>query len=122
MSNRIKEWRNERGLSQQALGDLVGTTGQQVGRLESGERRLSLDWIERFASALGCGPHELIGESFPVEKSRSEDLDELLGAVKRHWNALGTEYARQIFLGDFYRLFPALRMTPKKETKMVDAK
>ena len=60
LSNRIRELRRSAGLSQEALAEKVGTTNQHIGRLESGKRRLSTDWMERIASALQCDPSDLL--------------------------------------------------------------
>lgn len=67
MSNRIKELRDLLGLSQQRLAELANTTNQQIGRLESGSRKLSQDWMERLAPVLGVNPAELlpVGEIAP---------------------------------------------------------
>ena len=48
-------------MSQQELAKRVGTTGQQVGNLESGRRKLTQDWMERLASGLDCRPADLLG-------------------------------------------------------------
>ncbi len=59
MTNRIRELRKQNGLSQQELARRIGTTGQQVGHLEAGRRKLTQDWMERLATGLDCGPAEL---------------------------------------------------------------
>lgn len=61
--NRIKEIRKEKRLSQERLGDIVGTTKQHIGRLESGKSSLSDVWLERLSKALGCTKAELLGET-----------------------------------------------------------
>ncbi len=60
--NRIKELRQSRGWSQQQLADRVSpkTTQPQIDRLEKGERKLSLEWMERIAPALGVDPTALL--------------------------------------------------------------
>lgn len=63
MKNRIQEIREAKGLSQRKLGDMLNSSGQQIGKLESGQRRLSTLWMDRLASALGVDPIELITES-----------------------------------------------------------
>ena len=60
MANRIKEWRLRRGLSMQALAERVGTSRQQIHKLERGERRLTEDWMRRVAGILECEPAELL--------------------------------------------------------------
>ncbi len=62
MKNRIREIRRAQGLTLQKLGDRIGTTPQQIHRLEKGNRRLTTDWMERVASGLGVHPTELIAD------------------------------------------------------------
>ena len=55
MINRIRTIRKEKGMT---LADLAAacsppTTPQTVGRLETGMRTLSIDWLNRIAGALG---------------------------------------------------------------------
>ncbi|MDX2103922.1 MAG: helix-turn-helix domain-containing protein [Alphaproteobacteria bacterium] len=57
----LRVLRVERGLTLDQLADSVGTTAQQIGRLERGERRLTVDWMVRLAPALGVEPKDLIG-------------------------------------------------------------
>jgi SOS-response transcriptional repressor LexA len=61
MENNLKTLRLERGLTQEALADKIGTNAGQIHKLESGMRRLSDVWIEKLMPALGCSPAELIG-------------------------------------------------------------
>jgi len=60
MANRLREFRDLAGLSMQALADRVGTTAPQINKLEKGERRLTLDWMTRLATALGIEPKDLL--------------------------------------------------------------
>jgi len=55
LGNRIKEFRQARHWSLAKLGELAGTTRQQIYKLENGELRLSQQWMERIALALGDG-------------------------------------------------------------------
>jgi DNA-binding XRE family transcriptional regulator len=66
MQNRLSELRRHKGLSQQALALLVGTGKSQIVKLERGERRLDLHWIERLSRALEVPPQALIGEVVPA--------------------------------------------------------
>ncbi|WP_179954069.1 XRE family transcriptional regulator [Denitrobaculum tricleocarpae] len=60
MSNRIKELRRLRGLTQDNLGKLAGTGRSQIVKLERGERRLTVEWMRRLARALECHPADLL--------------------------------------------------------------
>lgn len=59
MKNRIKQLRSVNGLTQTQLAELVGTTKNQMVKLESGDRRLSDHWAQRIAPHLGVQPYEL---------------------------------------------------------------
>jgi transcriptional regulator with XRE-family HTH domain len=45
-------YRMDKGLSQQQLADLVGTSHSQISRIESGRHRTNLDSLTRIAHAL----------------------------------------------------------------------
>lgn len=47
-------------MSQDQLGELVGTKGNVIGLLESGERGLSDKWLRRLAPHLGTTPGFLL--------------------------------------------------------------
>lgn len=75
MKNRISALRLERGLSLTELAKLAGTTKSQIQKLERGDRRLSLDWMERISRALRVKLSDLL----PVENlSPQFDPDELI--------------------------------------------
>ncbi|HEX2794788.1 MAG TPA: helix-turn-helix transcriptional regulator [Croceicoccus sp.] len=62
MINRIRAVRKDKGMT---LADLAAactppTTPQTVGRLETGMRTLSLDWLNRIGAALGVEPEALL--------------------------------------------------------------
>ncbi len=75
MTNKIHALRKQNGLSQQQLAQRIGTTGQQVGHLEAGRRKLTQDWMERLAQGLDCQPADLLdslpGPLAPAAASRS---------------------------------------------------
>jgi transcriptional regulator with XRE-family HTH domain len=60
MQNRISILRTQRGLSLSALAELVGTTKAQIQKLERGDRRLSLVWMQRIARALNVKVSDLL--------------------------------------------------------------
>jgi imidazoleglycerol-phosphate dehydratase len=63
MANNIRTLRKQTGLSQQELAQRIGTTGQQVGHLEAGRRKLTQDWMERLAAGLQCAPADLLNST-----------------------------------------------------------
>jgi transcriptional regulator with XRE-family HTH domain len=60
MPNRIKELRLAAGHTLKSLADLVGTSLQQIQRLENSKRRLTEDWMIRIGDALGVPPTSLM--------------------------------------------------------------
>lgn len=113
VGSRIRAWRLARNLTQSDVAELLGTTNQQVGRLESGQRKVTVDWLYRIADAFGITALDLLEGSAELASVRA-DLAKVLCAVERHWNALGTDYARTAFMDDLTRHFPYLDLENPK--------
>lgn len=58
--NRIRALREALGLSADDLAERMGTSATQVRRLESGARRLTVEWMQRAAIALQCSPADVM--------------------------------------------------------------
>jgi len=86
MANRIKELREQRGLTLQQVADAAGTSLQQIQRLENGHRRLTDDWMRRIAPALGVHPAALLLELPPQKHSFKEGVDDVL--LLEWWHTL----------------------------------
>lgn len=67
--NRIREWRKARGLTQEQLGEMVGTTKAVISHLELGSRGLYSEWLTKIADALSVPPAALL----PMLGSPSDD-------------------------------------------------
>ena len=67
--NRIREIREAAGLSSDELGALCvpPTSGAQIRRLETEDRNLTAEWMERIAIALKCTPADLIANAVIAE-------------------------------------------------------
>lgn len=63
--NRIKELRNARGMTLEALAGEVGLSVPYVQRLENGERNLAVKHFEAFAAALKVQPRDLVSADLP---------------------------------------------------------
>lgn len=77
--NRLREVRNQRGLTQQALADKSGIERNYIQKLESGHVWLSPEKLRPLASALECGWWELMPDAPGLD---AEDL-RLVAALKK---------------------------------------
>lgn len=59
LGRRTRLFREAKGLSQEAFGELCGLHRTYIGAIERGERNVTIDNIEKIASALGITIHEL---------------------------------------------------------------
>jgi len=51
-TNHLRAWREFRRMTQEQLAEKIGTAGNVIGLLESGERQLSPKWLHKLAPAL----------------------------------------------------------------------
>lgn len=59
-AHRLRQLRQVKGLSQEALADLAGLHRTYVGSVERGERNVSIDNMERLAKALEVDVADLL--------------------------------------------------------------
>lgn len=59
-ADRVVFARKHRGLTQERLAELMGTSKQQVSRLEGGERAVSPTWAERIGRVLSVSPEDIL--------------------------------------------------------------
>jgi len=71
--NQIRAVREARDFSLEALATAVGTTNQQISLLETGKRRLTVEWLIRLSTALSCHPWALVSADLPWEP-RAQDI------------------------------------------------
>ena len=64
---KIKFYRNKKGLTQQQLAEKLGITPQAVGLYEKSRNKPKLETLERFADALGIHVSELLPESVSIQ-------------------------------------------------------
>jgi transcriptional regulator with XRE-family HTH domain len=98
--------REKRGWSRPDLGKRCRppTSGQQIERLEKGQRNLTVDWIERIARGFGADPADLLaGEAFEITPQVAELVAGFLGRV-----VLRGDEPDQAIVGDLSVLLPKL--------------
>jgi len=94
MPNRIRELRIARNLTLEYVADRVGTSVQQISRLELGNRRLTDNWMRRIASAIGVQPADLFTDSGPDDREIVQSPQEI--KLLRFWRLLSIEEKRMI--------------------------
>ncbi len=84
MKNNIKNLRKKHGLTMAKLAEEIGTSQQQVDRLEKGKRKLSAEWIDVLCKALKCKPGELVEFSVDSEPNskKSTAAAIVIGAIE----------------------------------------
>lgn len=60
MASNLKMFRESLGWSQAKLAERANTSQPQIDRLEKNIRRLTVDWLVRLSTALGCSPADLL--------------------------------------------------------------
>jgi len=87
--NKLRAWREYRRLSQEELGEKVGTTGAVISLLENSRRDLSHKWLVRLAPALHTtagylldhDPNDLPSDLFDIFLRGTPEQQEQLLAV-----------------------------------------
>lgn len=82
VGERIKELRQLKRFSREALAKILGTTSHNIYQLETGRRNVSLKWLARIAKALGCEPSTLISENNPTDISEYQPNQTVLPPLR----------------------------------------
>lgn len=93
MQNRIKILRKKRGLTMQELAGVVGTTQQQIDRLEKSRRRLTVDWLEKLSVALNCEMVELLPLGSSTRNVQTTSRAKVIGTLATAEGNTLTSYA-----------------------------
>jgi transcriptional regulator with XRE-family HTH domain len=78
--NFLRAWREHAKLTQDQLAEKVGTAGNVIGLLESGERGLSDKWLRKLAPHLGTTPGHLL--DYHPDDVEASFLAEVIAAGK----------------------------------------
>jgi transcriptional regulator with XRE-family HTH domain len=79
--NCIKEIRKRKHITQVELAQKLGISQGAIQELETGERGLDLDWIEKISKALNVKPWELLPKE--MQPDISPDEMEIIRAVRK---------------------------------------
>jgi len=101
MGNRLKMLREARGLTQEALGELIGMTHTAIQRLESGNRGLTEERVWQLAKALDVHPGELFaplpatGLDDPIEARAARVARRLAHRERDIWMTMGAALMKE---------------------------
>ena len=69
LGNRIREYRKERGFSQEILAEKCGVSTNTISRIEGGQMAMSVGILQRIVKALGVDANVLLGVSTDVNET-----------------------------------------------------
>lgn len=95
--NRIRQIRESLGVTADDLAEQVGTTGVTIRRLETGARKLTVEWMQKIAAALGVSPSDLL-ESAALAELQDDVVPSTLSVLSGALKALEQKNLR------FYRV------------------
>lgn len=76
LSKNIRVARKAAGYTQQQIAEMLDMSVLNYGRLERGQRKVSLEKLASMAEAFGCSVYALLNDCFPVEISTIFDEKE----------------------------------------------
>ncbi|MBB3109127.1 transcriptional regulator with XRE-family HTH domain [Paenibacillus phyllosphaerae] len=73
VGNSLRQIRKAKGYTQESLGEKAGFHFSYIGKIERGEKNISLENLERLAKALGVGVHQFFGYAYELEELTAKD-------------------------------------------------
>lgn len=83
MKNFLREMRKSANLTQEQLAEMVGTTHPTVQRHENSKRKLTHEWITRYANALNCHPSDITDGPGTIMAATNEQEKSLLHMLRK---------------------------------------
>lgn len=74
--HKLRKWRKDHGVSAQTVGNLLGVTKQQVGRIENGYFKLKPEYVLILEKFTGLTRYELRPDIYG-RKPQSDDIQDL---------------------------------------------
>ena len=74
-------WREKSGHTFASLAQLVGTSASQIHKLETGQARITIDWLSRLAAAMDKNILDFFGEAAQAAHSTANPKAPLLGEI-----------------------------------------
>ncbi|MDD3293040.1 MAG: helix-turn-helix domain-containing protein [Candidatus Pacebacteria bacterium] len=106
---KIKEFRLERGFSQDQIAKAIGVSRPTYTAIESGKQELSLEEAKKLATLFGIGVDELLSGSIPnIQKYKHMILTFLRTNVSKDGKIPKTKLAKLLYLADFAWFYHSL--------------
>lgn len=70
LGNRIREYRKERGFSQEILAEKSGVSTNTISRIEGGQMAMSVGILQKIVKSLGVDANTLLGVSTEVNETK----------------------------------------------------
>lgn len=70
LGNRIREYRKERGFSQEIFAEKSGVSTNTISRIEGGQMAMSVGILQKIVKALGVDANTLLGVSTEVNETK----------------------------------------------------
>lgn len=87
LGSRIRDYRKEKGLSQEQLGERAGFHFSYIGGIERAEKNISMLNLAKIAEALDIEVHDLFSYSKNIKtklSEKEEEIQEIVDILLRH--------------------------------------
>jgi transcriptional regulator with XRE-family HTH domain len=96
LGTRLREWRENRGYTQENLAELLGISSQQIYRYESGKNEPTADLLSRMAKTLAVSADFLLGLVDDPSAHLEEELSQIERKLLTAWR--NGEFMRMILM------------------------
>ena len=97
VADRIKQMREQRGMTQQDLADAMGLKSRSsISKIEKDTYNIGLDMIKRIAKVLNCDPDYL---AFGNEEDKKEEINRLFDRLDESQQDALLDYLRSMLGG-----------------------
>lgn len=99
---KIKELRNEKGLSQEQVAQIIGVSRPTYTAIEKGKQKLDLDEAKKLANIFGIDVDTLLSGNIPnIDKYKQMILTYLRMKISKDGKIPKTKLAKLLYLADF---------------------
>jgi DNA-binding XRE family transcriptional regulator len=101
-TQKIKEFRIQKGLSQEQVAKAIGVSRPTYTAIEAGKQTLDIEEVQKLASLFGTGVEELLSGNIPdIAKYKHMILTYLRMNISKDGRVPKTKLAKMLYLADF---------------------